>query len=66
MERFASFVSVLPATGEMEFSEYIAALRAANVRGENWLRAKHAGAIVARLDENGRVLVSRGDTGEGE
>lgn len=59
MEQLQQYASVLPETGDMSFPDYIAALRAAGLRDQNWLKAKHAGVIVATLDENARVRISR-------
>jgi hypothetical protein len=55
-----SLVNVLPATGaEMDFAAFVAAARAAGANPQFWLKAKHAGLIETRIDDQGRHMVRR-------
>ena len=53
------YSAVLPETGSVSFEDYMSSLRAVGLRGENWLKAKHAGVIVVELDSAGNLTVSR-------
>lgn len=56
-------VSLLPATGEMEFSAWQNAIALARKQGRSWLKAKHQGLIIVRTvlndDETISLYVSR-------
>lgn len=57
LERIAAVIAAAPG-GEMEFSEFVSAAQQTGLRPELWLKAKHAGLISARIDADGRHILS--------
>lgn len=53
-------LAVLPASGAMEFVDFMAAAREAGARGDLWLRLKHSGQLYSWIDAtSGKHMVSR-------
>jgi hypothetical protein len=57
LEQLAAVIAAAPG-GEMEFSEFVDAAQQQRLRPELWLKAKHAGLISARIDADGRHILS--------
>jgi hypothetical protein len=57
LEQIAALIAAAP-NGEMEFSEFVNAALQQRLRPQLWLQAKHAGLIDARIDPDGRHILS--------
>lgn len=53
-------VSLLEAEGEMEFSAFVSAARAAGLRPDTWVRLKHQGLLHTRIGEDGTLYIAAG------
>lgn len=52
-------LELLPATGAMEFAQWVNDARAIGLRPDLWLRLKHAGVIETYIDEATGLLMVR-------
>lgn len=56
-----SLVALLPATGAMQFDEWVAQARSQGLRPELWTRMKHDGFVSTYIDEaTGLHMIQRG------
>ena len=56
---WSAYTNAAPAVGAIPFSAFAEAMRQAGLAGNDWVKAKRAGAIVVEHDETGVLVVSR-------
>lgn len=62
LEQIAALIAAAP-NGEMEFLEFVNAALQQQLPPQLWLQAKHAGLINARIDPDGRHILSAVQSG---
>jgi len=58
----AQLLALLPATGAVEFAQWVNDARAQGLRPDLWVRMKHSGVIRTYIDDaTGLLMVARGE-----